>query len=260
MKGRLAMADVIAAALAARQAVLDAPVQVDIDGTPLRFTKADAARVRSRARSASRQHNEARPAAARTVIGRAGPQVRRHPRRERARRRQPARRRATSTRCAARSPREPAVHAPDRPALAAAHRRAAGPRAALLPGAAHGRHPGLERRRPRAAAPAARRHRGPPPTCRCSRRPTSCSASTTPPRRARRPGASSSAVAGRRRRPSTCCTGRGRRTARPTENAEELSAGDLLDAEELAERQRRSPTPAPPPSARRPTAPGPTGT
>ena len=68
VKGRLAMADVIAAALAARQAVLDAPVQVVIDGTPLRFTKADAARVRSRARSASRLHNEARPAAARTVM------------------------------------------------------------------------------------------------------------------------------------------------------------------------------------------------
>jgi DNA helicase IV len=69
VKGRLAMADVVAAAVKARQAVLDAPVQLDIDGTTLRFTKADAARVRSRARSASRLHNEARPAAARAVIG-----------------------------------------------------------------------------------------------------------------------------------------------------------------------------------------------
>ncbi len=68
VKGRLAMADVIAAAVRDRQAVLDAPVTLEIDGTPLRFTKADAARVRSRARSASRLHNEARPAAARAVI------------------------------------------------------------------------------------------------------------------------------------------------------------------------------------------------
>jgi DNA helicase IV len=69
VKGRAAMADVVAAAVAARQAVLDSPVTVQVDGTPLRFTRADAARVRSRARSASRQHNEARPAAARAVIG-----------------------------------------------------------------------------------------------------------------------------------------------------------------------------------------------
>src|SRR5215207_10581164 len=51
VKGRLAMADVVAAALKNRQAVLDLPVELDIDGTALRFTKADAARVRSRARS-----------------------------------------------------------------------------------------------------------------------------------------------------------------------------------------------------------------
>ncbi|TQN42031.1 DNA helicase IV [Blastococcus colisei] len=69
VKGRLAMAEVIAAAVRARQAVLDRPVELEIDGTPLRFTKADAARVRSRARSASRLHNEARPAVARAVIG-----------------------------------------------------------------------------------------------------------------------------------------------------------------------------------------------
>jgi DNA helicase IV len=68
VKGRLAMADVVAAAVRERQAVLDAPVELEIDGTPLRFTKADAARVRSRARGASRVHNEARPAAARAVI------------------------------------------------------------------------------------------------------------------------------------------------------------------------------------------------
>jgi DNA helicase IV len=68
VKGRLAMADVVAAAVRNRQAVLDRPVELDIDGTQLRFAKADAARVRSRARSASRLHNEARPAAARAVI------------------------------------------------------------------------------------------------------------------------------------------------------------------------------------------------
>jgi DNA helicase IV len=68
VKGRLAMADVVAAAVRDRQSVLDAPVQLEIDGTPLRFTKADAARVRSRARGASRSHNQARPAAARAVV------------------------------------------------------------------------------------------------------------------------------------------------------------------------------------------------
>ncbi|SOC50341.1 DNA helicase IV [Blastococcus aggregatus] len=68
VKGRLVMADVVAAAVKQRQAVLDRPAEIEIDGIPLRFTKADAARVRSRARSASRVHNEARPAAGRTVI------------------------------------------------------------------------------------------------------------------------------------------------------------------------------------------------
>ncbi|SDF07668.1 DNA helicase IV [Blastococcus aurantiacus] len=68
VKGRLAMADVVAAAVKQRQAVLDRPAEITIDGITVRFTKADAARVRSRARSASRVHNEARPAAARTVI------------------------------------------------------------------------------------------------------------------------------------------------------------------------------------------------
>src|SRR3954453_12351845 len=68
VKGRLGMAEVITAAVRNRQAVLDKPVQLEIDGTPLRFTKADAARARSRARTASRLHNEARPAFARAVI------------------------------------------------------------------------------------------------------------------------------------------------------------------------------------------------
>ncbi len=68
VKGRLAMVDVVTAAVRQRQAVLERPVEIDIDGTTLRFTKADVARVRSRARSASRVHNEARPAAGRAVI------------------------------------------------------------------------------------------------------------------------------------------------------------------------------------------------
>jgi len=68
VKGRLAMAEVVEAAVRHRQAVLDAPVELEIDGTPLRFTKADAGRVRSRARGASRSHNQARPAAARAVV------------------------------------------------------------------------------------------------------------------------------------------------------------------------------------------------
>jgi DNA helicase IV len=68
VKGRLAMVDVVTAAVRDRQAVLDGPVELSIDGTALRFTKADAARIRSRARSSSRVHNEARPAAARAVI------------------------------------------------------------------------------------------------------------------------------------------------------------------------------------------------
>lgn len=68
VKGRLAMADVVKAAVRGRQAVLDAPVQLDVDGVAVRFAKADAAHVRSRARAASREHNEARPAAARAVV------------------------------------------------------------------------------------------------------------------------------------------------------------------------------------------------
>src|SRR4051812_2624024 len=70
LKGRLTMADVIAAAVADREGVLDAAVELAIDGTPLRFTPTDAARARARGRAASRLHNEARPAYARRVIDR----------------------------------------------------------------------------------------------------------------------------------------------------------------------------------------------
>jgi DNA helicase IV len=68
VKGRVAMAEVVATAVRNRQAVLDSPVELLLDGIALRFTKADAARARSRARTVSRQHNEARPAFARAVI------------------------------------------------------------------------------------------------------------------------------------------------------------------------------------------------
>jgi len=68
VKGRLAMADVIAAAVANRQAVLEAPEELLLDGTPLRVTKADVRRARSRALAASRLHNAARPVFARALI------------------------------------------------------------------------------------------------------------------------------------------------------------------------------------------------
>jgi len=70
VKGRLGMADVVAAAVAERQAVPDAPVEITIDGTTLRFTPSDAARARTRGRAASRPHNEARPAFVRRVVDR----------------------------------------------------------------------------------------------------------------------------------------------------------------------------------------------
>jgi DNA helicase IV len=70
VKGRLAMADVVAAAVAERQAVPGSPVEITIDGTTLRFTPSDAARARTRGRAASRLHNDARPAFARRVVDR----------------------------------------------------------------------------------------------------------------------------------------------------------------------------------------------
>jgi DNA helicase IV len=70
VKGRAAMADVIAAAVSGRQFVPDGPLEVTIDGTTLRLTATDAARARTRARAASPLHNEARPTFARRVIDR----------------------------------------------------------------------------------------------------------------------------------------------------------------------------------------------
>ncbi|WP_345770702.1 HelD family protein [Blastococcus saxobsidens] len=68
IKGRPTMVRVVTTAVRDRQAVLDKPVTLDIDGVLIRFAKADAAQVRSRARGMSRLHNEARPAAVRAVI------------------------------------------------------------------------------------------------------------------------------------------------------------------------------------------------
>jgi DNA helicase IV len=68
IKGRPAMVRVVTTAVRDRQAVLDRPVTLDIDGVVVRFAKGDAAKVRSRARGMSRMHNEARPAAVRAVI------------------------------------------------------------------------------------------------------------------------------------------------------------------------------------------------
>jgi DNA helicase IV len=70
VKGRLVMADVVEAAVRDRQELPAAPVDLDVDGTPLRFTQLDAERARRRGRSASRLHNEGRPAFARAVVDR----------------------------------------------------------------------------------------------------------------------------------------------------------------------------------------------
>jgi DNA helicase IV len=70
IKGRLAMVEVVEAAVRDRQEVPAAPVDLDVDGTPLRFTPSDGERARRRGRSASRLHNEGRPAFARAVVDR----------------------------------------------------------------------------------------------------------------------------------------------------------------------------------------------
>jgi DNA helicase IV len=62
VKGRLAMADVLKAAVRDRQQVPTKPVEVLVEGQRLVFTKDDGVRARRAARSASRLHNLARPA------------------------------------------------------------------------------------------------------------------------------------------------------------------------------------------------------
>jgi DNA helicase IV len=68
VKGRLAMADVVKAAVRDRQQVPTRPVEVDVEGQRLVFTKDDGVRARRAARSSSRLHNLARPAFVAAVI------------------------------------------------------------------------------------------------------------------------------------------------------------------------------------------------
>ncbi|SEP15851.1 HelD family protein [Trujillonella endophytica] len=68
LKGRLEMAEVLERAVAARQVVPDAPVTVLVDGTPVRLRPVDVARVRTSARKAARLHNPGRPEFARRLV------------------------------------------------------------------------------------------------------------------------------------------------------------------------------------------------
>ena len=104
IKGRLAMADVVAAAVRDRQAVLGRTGRGDHRRRP-------AALHQGRRRPGAARGTDGVPAAQRGPARRgahggraAGPQVRRQAGRGRARRRQPARAAAISRRCAARSP------------------------------------------------------------------------------------------------------------------------------------------------------------
>ena len=68
IKGRLAMAGVVAAAVRDRQRVPDKPVEVEIDRETLRLTPAVCAKARERARRSRRPHNQARQVFAREMI------------------------------------------------------------------------------------------------------------------------------------------------------------------------------------------------
>jgi DNA helicase IV len=68
IKGRLAMADVVAAAVRDRQRVPDKPVEVEVEGQTLRLTPAVCAKARERARRSRRPHNQARQVFAREMI------------------------------------------------------------------------------------------------------------------------------------------------------------------------------------------------
>jgi DNA helicase IV len=68
VKGRLAMADVVAAAVRDRQQVPARPVEIQIDRETLRLTPAACAKARERARRSRRPHNQARQIFAREVI------------------------------------------------------------------------------------------------------------------------------------------------------------------------------------------------
>ena len=67
IKGRLAMTDVIAAAVRNRQRVPDRPVEVLIDRETLRLTPSVAVKARERARRSRRPHNQARQVFAREL-------------------------------------------------------------------------------------------------------------------------------------------------------------------------------------------------
>ena len=67
IKGRLAMADVITAAVRNRQRVPDSPVEVTIDRETLRLTPAVCGKARERARRSRRPHNQARQVFAREL-------------------------------------------------------------------------------------------------------------------------------------------------------------------------------------------------
>ena len=68
VKGRLGMADVVAAAVRDRQRVPEKPVQIEIDRETLRLTPAVCGKARERARRSRRPHNQARQVFAREMI------------------------------------------------------------------------------------------------------------------------------------------------------------------------------------------------
>ena len=68
VKGRLEMVEVLERALAARRGVPDAPVEVVVDGTALRLRPVDVARTGRSALRAARLHNLARPEFARRLV------------------------------------------------------------------------------------------------------------------------------------------------------------------------------------------------
>jgi DNA helicase IV len=67
VKGRLAMARVVAAAVKDRQRVPDGPVELQVDRETLRLTPAMCAKARERARRSRRPHNQARQVFAREI-------------------------------------------------------------------------------------------------------------------------------------------------------------------------------------------------
>jgi DNA helicase IV len=75
IKGRLAMADVVAAAVRDRQRVPARPVEVQVDREILRLSPAACSKARERARRSRRPHNQARQVFAREVLDTLGRQL-----------------------------------------------------------------------------------------------------------------------------------------------------------------------------------------